>query len=152
MRLPRQRADRGKLDVKMTPMIDVVFQLLIFFVCTVSFQQPEQSLSATPRAVLASGGPGSDRPPPPELEDLRQVDVVITVVRGLTEWTVNGDRCANLLDVERRLSALARLKQFKTIVPVVLDVADDVPMADAIDVYDRALRLGFEKVQFVTPE
>lgn len=146
------RTSRARFDVQMTPMIDVVFQLLIFFVCTVSFQQPEQSLSATPRAVLSAGGPGSHRPLPRELEDLRQVDVVITVVAGRTQWTVNGDVCENILDVVRRLGALARLKQFKTIVPVVLDVADDVPMADAIDVYDRALLLGFEKVQFVTPE
>jgi biopolymer transport protein ExbD len=146
------RAAKARFDVQMTPMIDVVFQLLIFFVCTVSFQQPEQRLSASPRVTVSSGSGSSTRAVPPELEDLRQVDVVVARSDVRTTWTVNGDPCANLDDVRRRLGALARLKQFKTIVPVVLDVADDVPMADAIDVYDAALLLGFEKVQFVTPE
>lgn len=144
---------RTRFDVQMTPMIDVVFQLLIFFVCTVSFQEVEQSLAATPKAApTAAGGAASEKPVPPELEDLRQVEVTLVRRNGTTIWTVNGDGCANLGDVERRLGALARMKQFKAIVPVVLDVADDVPLADAIDVYDLALRLGFEKVQFVTPE
>lgn len=37
MRSPAHRSDRGRLDVKMTPMIDVVFLLLIFFVVTSTF-------------------------------------------------------------------------------------------------------------------
>jgi hypothetical protein len=77
--------------------------------------------------------------------------VQIARTDGRTTWTVNGDACANLADVERRLTALARLKQFIA-VPVVLDVADEVPLADAIDVYDVALELGFEKVQFAANE
>lgn len=143
---------RTRFDVQMTPMIDVVFQLLIFFVCTVSFQEVEQSLAATPRAAPTAGGAAAEQPVPPELEDLRQVEVTLARRDGATFWTVNGDGCTSLADVERRLAALARMKQFKSIVPVILDVADDVPLADAIDVYDLALRLGFEKVQFVTPE
>ena len=145
-------ASRARFDVQMTPMIDVVFQLLIFFVCTVSFQIAEQSLPATPRAEAASGTGAATTPVPPELEDLRQVEVKLIRIDGRTSWTVNGDACANLADVQRRLSALSRLQQFKSIVPVVLDVADDVPLADAIDVYDVALQLGFEKVQFATTE
>jgi biopolymer transport protein ExbD len=145
-------ASRARFDVQMTPMIDVVFQLLIFFVCTVSFQVVEQSLPATPRVTAEAGGAAAEQPVPPELEDLRQVEVKLARTDGRTTWSVNGDACATFADVGRRLTALARLKQFKTIVPVVLDVADDVPLADAIEVYDTALGLGFEKVQFVTEE
>lgn len=144
------RTSKARFDVQMTPMIDVVFQLLIFFVCTVSFQQPEKSLSASPKLTLAAGGGQSNRPVPPELEDLRQVDVGVARRDGRTEWTVNGDPCASLADVRSRLAALAKVRQFNKIVPVVLAVADEVPMADAIDVYDLALLLGYEKVQFVT--
>jgi biopolymer transport protein ExbD len=147
-----QRSAAARFDVQMTPMIDVVFQLLIFFVCTISFMPIEQSLPATPKMPAAGSGAAADRPIPPELEDLRQVEVLLTRRDGATAWTVNGDACASLTDVERRLAALARVRDYKTIVPVVLDAADDVPLADAIDVYDLALQLGYEKVQFVAPE
>ncbi|MEA1952290.1 MAG: biopolymer transporter ExbD, partial [Planctomycetota bacterium] len=45
MRRPSyHREGRERLDVKMTPMIDVIFLLLIFFVCTASFQMLEEVL------------------------------------------------------------------------------------------------------------
>lgn len=147
-----QRSTAARFDVQMTPMIDVVFQLLIFFVCTVNFQAIEKSLPATPRLPATGGGAAANRPIPPELEDLRQVEVLLARNNGATGWTVNGDACVNLHDVERRLAALARVRYYKAIVPVVLDAADDVPLADAIDVYDLALQLGYEKVQFVATE
>src|SRR5262245_60316237 len=93
-------ASRARFDVQMTPMIDVVFQLLIFFVCTVSFQQQEQALLATPKVSAAAGGGAAEQPVPPELEDLRQVEVKLARQDGQTAWTVNGDDCANLRDVE----------------------------------------------------
>ena len=145
-------SSRARFDIQMTPMIDVVFQLLIFFVCTVNFQPPEKSLPATPKPSASGGGASTNQPVPPELEDLKQVEVTLGRSVGRTSWTVNGDSCGNLTDVERRLAALARVREYKSIVPVVLDAADDVPLADAIDVYDLALQLGYEKVQFVTPE
>jgi biopolymer transport protein ExbD len=136
----------------MTPMIDVVFQLLIFFVCTTRFNQQEQSLLATPRPP-ASKGVGAPQPPtPPELEDVREIEIRVARRDGRTEWLVNGDPCATVTEVERRLAALGRIRKFKALVPVILDVQDDVPLADAVDVYDVALRLDYEKGQFVTPE
>lgn len=153
MRATYSRDSAARFDSQMTPMIDVVFQLLIFFVCTANFQKQEESLAATPRLTAQAGGAGAvvDRPPP-ELEDLEQVELNISRKAGATQWTVNGDSCRTLAEVRTRLSALAKIAQFKTIVPVVLDAADDVPMADAIDAYDLCLKLGFQKVQFVTPE
>ena len=112
----------------------------------------ERSLPATPKLPATGGGAAANRPIPPELEDLRQVEVLLARRDGATAWTVNGDGCANLRDVERRLAALARVRDYKAIVPVVLDATDDVPLADAIEVYDLALQLGYEKVQFVAPE
>ena len=44
---------RGDVDVKMTPMIDVVFLLLVFFIWTASFQIVEQVL---PSSVSAQRG------------------------------------------------------------------------------------------------
>ena len=41
-------ARRDSLEIKMTPMIDVVFLLLIFFVWTASFQVVEYLLPRSP--------------------------------------------------------------------------------------------------------
>ena len=152
MRSSGYNSKRARFDVQMTPMIDVVFQLLIFFVCTVSFQKQEQSLQATPKASAAKGSGGTQQQIPPELEDLRQVDVLLRRTAGRTEWLVNQDVCTTANAVRTRLTSLSRIAEYKRIVPVVLDAADDVPLADAIDIYDLCLSLGFAKVQFVTPE
>ena len=45
MRRPSLFLRRERIEVKMTPMIDVVFLLLVFFIWTSSFQIAEQSLS-----------------------------------------------------------------------------------------------------------
>jgi len=37
----RNRVTSGKIALDMTPMIDVVFQLLIFFMCTLKVIEPE---------------------------------------------------------------------------------------------------------------
>ena len=152
MRLTGYNTKRARFDVQMTPMIDVVFQLLIFFVCTVSFQKQEQALQVTPKLAATSGSGTAQQPIPRELEDLRQVELQLRRNAGRTEWLVNQDLCPTAEAVRARLTALARIAEYKRIVPVVLDAADDVPMGDAVDIYDLCLTLGFEKVQFVAPE
>ena len=146
------RVSRVRFDVQMTPMIDVVFQLLIFFVCTVNFKAQEESLPATPRLKATLSGAGAAEKPPPELEDLAEVEIIVRRAAQEVEWVVNREACATLTEVQSRMTALAKIGQMKAQVPIVLDVADDVPMSAAIDVYDLCLALGYEKVQFVTPE
>jgi biopolymer transport protein ExbD len=146
------RTSRVRVDVQMTPLIDVVFQLLIFFVCTVNFKAQEESLPATPRLKATLSGAGAAEKPPPELEDLAEVEIVVHRVEKAVQWVVNREACATLAEVRTRMTALSKIGQMKAKVPVVLDVADDVPMAAAVDVYDLCLALGYEKVQFVTPE
>jgi biopolymer transport protein ExbD len=146
------RTSRVRLDIQMTPMIDVVFQLLIFFVCTASVQLQEESLPATPRLKAATGGGTAVAPVDPDLDALPEVVIVIHRQAAAVEWLVNTEACSTLDEVRRRMTALAKIGAMKAKVPVVLDVADDVPMAAAIDVYDLCLSLGYQKVQFVTPE
>ncbi len=57
MRIPRRR--RTKLAIDLTPMIDCVFQLLIFFMLSSSFQPPMIQL-ALPRASSNDGKLAAD--------------------------------------------------------------------------------------------
>ena len=61
----RKRRDRRPLDVMpakmdLTPMIDVVFLLLVFFLCATRFKTIEDMLNAN----MPDGGPHQDEPPP----------------------------------------------------------------------------------------
>ena len=57
--------DRDReLEIKMTPMIDVVFLLLVFFVWTASFSIVENSLNAELTSQLGEMEVQQDDPPP----------------------------------------------------------------------------------------
>jgi biopolymer transport protein ExbD len=126
----------------MTPMIDVVFQLLIFFVCTASFQAPEELLPAH----LSSGATAPAETADPEIEELEQVVVrVETGPGGGVSWRVNDRPCTALADVRDVLSAVAAVRLD---LPVVLDIAGDVPLGNMVDVWDLCRLVGFQKIQF----
>ena len=68
--LVRQGSDTD-MDSAMTPMIDVVFLLLVFFVWTASFQIVEQILPSEMSAQFGSDSSDQvDPPPPKDFEDV----------------------------------------------------------------------------------
>jgi biopolymer transport protein ExbD len=140
MRLPTHH-DRRHSDIAMTPMIDVVFLLMIFFICTASFQLAEELLP-TSLAVTS----GSSAPAPVDLEsDLERLVVQAAWADGTTRWSVNQRPCASLAEVRQVLRAAAEIDRE---LPVILDVAGEVPLGAMIDVYDMCRLEGFEKIQF----
>jgi biopolymer transport protein ExbD len=142
MRRPPMREDRGRLDVKMTPMIDVVFQLLIFFVCTVSFQALEEQLPANLQATgTGTAAPALDA----EMAELEEVLVKLIARDGRVEWTINDRPYATFDEVRRVLRQLAKLRSD---LPVILDIDGEVPVGGMIDVFDVCRLAGFEKILF----
>ena len=124
MRLPTHHDERRQGDIAMTPMIDVVFLLMIFFICTASYQLAEELLPTS--LAVASG---SSRPAPVEAEpELERLVVRATRADGTTSWVVNERPCDTLLEVRQVLRAAAEIDRS---LPVILDVADDVPHSDA---------------------
>jgi biopolymer transport protein ExbD len=141
MRVPSHHDDRRQTDLAMTPMIDVVFLLMIFFVCTASFQLSEELL---PTSLAVAGG--TSAPSLIEIEpELERILVRATYVDGKTHWVVNERPCDSLLEVRQVLRAVAEIDRS---LPVILDVAGNVPLGDMIDVYDLCRLEGFEKIQF----
>lgn len=124
----------------MTPMIDVVFLLLIFFVCTASFQIAEEVL---PSQLLAAGaGAETEAEPEPELD--RIIIKLRRQPQGLA-WQINESPQMHLSDVKTKLAAIAAIDAS---VPVVLDIGGEVPLGDAIDLYDVCRLVGLAKIQF----
>lgn len=149
MKLPQRHRDGGSpVELNMTPMIDVVFQLLIFFICTANFQVVEQDLLAN-RSAPASAGAAVDFDP--SLAELEEVVVRVGSRDGRLTWAVGDRPCADLREVEL---VLRQLVTIRADLDVIVDVDGDVPLGGAVDVYDLCLVVGLarDKVRFAAPK
>lgn len=146
MRRPPYHRDAGRMEVKMTPMIDVIFLLLIFFVCTASFRAVEEVL---PSNLLLPGAIGAETPIDPDLADLDEIVVKILWSDDHAHWRINDEDYHRLADVRAVLTSVA---QVKSDLPVILDVDGSVPLENVIDVYDLCRRIGLVKIQFAASE
>lgn len=146
MRIPsHQGRDDHPHDLSMTSMIDVVFLLLIFFVCA-SAGQVRESLFPTELSAGAIEAQEFRRQPKPFGEVwlyLRRVDGDRTVVQ------VNeaGEFYADFGLLQRQLELLAAAT---TEIPVILDIQPDVPLGDVIRVDDICRTAGFESINYAT--
>lgn len=142
MRVPTHHG-RTTSDVAMTPMIDVVFQLLIFFICTASFQQAEMLLPmGLAEASATAADAQSSQAPQPEP---RRVVVAMSHDGSKTQWTVDERPVRSLADLQLALQAQAELDRAA---PVTFDVAGGVPLGDMIDVYDLCRLAGLARIEF----
>ncbi len=146
MRRPSPFARRESLEIKMTPMIDVVFLLLVFFVWTASFQVVEYLLPSELSTLL--GNQAALEEPPPEA-DFEDVVIRIHWTGDQPGWTVNDQQADSLAQLQQRLQAIAQVKQDA---PVILHPDEEVPLGDVINVFDLSRLVGFEKIQFVAGE
>lgn len=145
MRYPSlYRRRNEQLDVAMTPMIDVVFMLLIFFVWTASFRVAELVLPSS--LITQSGSTAVELQD--ELEDLERIVVRVGWDGQRPSWVVNDVPVASITAVRERLSVVATIN---VSLPVLVDPLPSVPLGHVIDVYDLARQAGFENVQFATP-
>jgi biopolymer transport protein ExbD len=149
MRRPSIYSQRQQgVDVKMTPMIDVVFLLLVFFVWTASFQIIEQVLPSSISSSSTAGSTPVDTPPPEEI-DFEQIVIRVLWQGGQAAWTINGQPVKSLAAVRSRLATIAEIKQDA---PVILDPDPAAPLGHVIDLYDAARLENFQRVQFAASE
>lgn len=138
----RHAGRRDDLALSMTPMIDVIFLLLVFFVCTASFRPPEQSL---PTQVSLPGSEPADTPPDEEFEDLDDLVVKVLWLKTRPAWELNNRQYGSLGEVRTVLEAAQRVQPG---LPVILNVRPEVPMNHVIDIYDLCRLVGLARVQF----
>ena len=139
-------------DQTMTPLIDVVFLLLIFFVCA-SIGQIRDTLLPT---ELAGGGIASTERPEPErpfgevwlfLTRTGDGRTLVQVNEGGQEYDVNTG------EYRRFRQVISLLSEQAADIPVNLDIAPDVPLGDMIRVYDACYVADFRTVNFaIDPE
>lgn len=143
MRRPGTRANMGDaMSLNMTPMIDVVFQLLIFFVCTTNFQVLEELL---PTRLKGVGSTTSAATVDPRLAELEEVRIKIDNPAGRLAWEINEQRIGERSQLR---PVLVELAQLESALPVTLDVGAEVPLGDMVDVYDLCRLAGFKQIRF----
>ncbi len=130
-----------KPELTMTSMIDVIFLLLIFFVCTASFQLPEEHL---PLNLSRPGTLADVLAQKPEETDFNVAKIRIFAAEG-GYWQLEGNTCRSLKDVEK---VLRRLASIKNDLPVIIDPEGQVPVPQVIDTYDLCRTVGLSRIQF----
>lgn len=133
MKFKRQQAE--ELNVNLTPLIDVVFLLLIFFMVSTTFTKETHLQIDLPQA-------SSDA----VVEAPLVVDIAITAVG---EFSINGKKLVNaqLETVKRAISKVARNQQN---LPIVITADALTPHQAVITAMDAAGQLGFVQMSIAT--
>jgi len=145
MRLPKLRAGGPVCDFDrtVTPMVDVVFQLLVFFVLASGGRIAERTLST----ALSAGTVASTVPLPTPAE--RPAEVWLHLQRDAlhqkTTLRVNTGPSGDLALLPQTLRAA---KDVDPTSGVVLDVQGKVPWGDVIQVYDACRAATFRAINF----
>jgi len=119
-----------ELDLNMTPLIDVVFLLLIFFMVSTTFQKETELKIQLPQA--------SEQTP---TEDTRSIEVVINARGG---YFVNGRELGDSKIVTVR-NAINKLARGKKDTPLVIRADALAPHQSVITAMDAAGQLGMVK-------
>jgi biopolymer transport protein ExbD len=147
MKVPNSSQRRGgAMEINMTPMIDMVFLLIVYFVWTSGDLAQEMLLPSRISEQSGTAAAASSDTPPPEA-DFDPVVVRVSWQGDAPLWRVN-DQPLDSLDELREI--LLNLAEIKRDAPVILHPDPEVPLGSVIDVYDLSRVIGFEKIQFAT--
>ncbi|XZE46060.1 ExbD/TolR family protein [Pirellulaceae bacterium SH467] len=137
----------ASVDSVMTPMIDVVFLLLIFFLTTASFQKLEKQLPAA-SASQPEPAPKGTAPQPTESEvaDFNDIVIKLSMANNGVRYTLQSNAIAGIEELTERLQAILRIRND---VPVIIDPENSVPAGEAIRVYDMVRQNGSVSVFLV---
>ena len=142
MRLPTEK-DRRAIELTMTPMIDVVFLLLVFFIWTSSFDLPEfdlpSSIAQPPVGGVESESINLDA------EEYDEIVVRLDKIEGRLEIRINDETISGLESLSIQLQVILDLGVQP---PVIIDPSDTVTVSSAVLVYDLARNVGADRVLF----
>lgn len=143
----------------MTPMIDVTFLLLVFFLSTTRWAREERviAMDLARREATAEPAPGAAPAPPPPKEDpfvLRDEALRLSVrADGSVDAGTPMNRRLSLPDLRAALAAECRgashpTGMFEPSFPIVIAPTDDAPWEVAVSALDAATAAGFRNVGF----
>ena len=144
---------KGKIELQMTPMIDIVFNLVIFFILMPSFDKEGYLPTNLPRDT---GLQNTSRKKLNKLRiDLLHVEPYETN-KDRAEIVLNSEKIKDYAELRKRLRETRRaLKaQGKDIakVPVVIAPDQVIWQKHVVAAFDSAIDAGFKNIQFTVPK
>ncbi len=153
MRLPiRSRSVEDDAD-PMTSMIDVVFLLLVFFICASIGSVADRLLPANLQGTTTAAPESTDAAErwehPPIQIRLQPADDAGSEPQASPQVLLNGQPLQNLPELHSRLTQLAAIDPSA---PVVLSIHDDIRVQDFVSIYDLCQRLKLERISFAVSQ
>jgi biopolymer transport protein ExbD len=133
-----RRQKRQQDGINLTPLIDVVFLLLIFFMVSTTFTRETRLSVELPEA---EGERTNEETP-------KQIEVLIDKDGG---YAINGNMLVNR-KIDTIMAALEQLSDTDKSMPIIITADKEAPHGAVITVMDAAGRVGFEKLNFSTQE
>jgi len=132
MQFRKKGRTRGATEVNMTPLIDIVFQLLIFFLITTTFVQNPGIEVSLPKASSA-----------PVTTETEMVIVAVTKDGGI----IHEGKLVSVTELEARLKEHHRQRANAT---VIVQADTDTPHGNVVQVMDIARSIGFAQLAIAT--
>ena len=124
----KQQSQEDPLNI--TAMIDVVFLLLIFFICTASLNLPESEIKT---AIPA----GANKVP-----EFQPVQLSLSKANGQLQVACDSTVCQNDSVLVKLISSRSQLAD----IPVVFSVSDEVSYDDLVHTIDLCRQGGLKKI------
>ncbi len=129
------RRQRQEVDVNLTPLIDVVFLLLIFFMVSTTF---------TKKSHLSIDLPEASR----QTVQVADIQIELSVTRQ-GDYAINGVSLVNR-DGETLRAAIERVSEGDTSIPIIITADSSTPHQSVVTAMDIAGQLGFTKLSITT--
>ncbi|HBD13565.1 MAG TPA: biopolymer transporter ExbD [Porticoccaceae bacterium] len=130
----RRQAHRDQ-GVNLTPLIDVVFLLLIFFMVSTTFTRQTELVVNLPEADAA-----------PSETQAKSIDVLITADGN---YSLNGIALVNT-QIKTLMAGLKELSAGRTDIPLTITADANVRHQAVVTAMDAAGRLGFGNLSIIT--
>ncbi len=161
MRLRRLiQDDDSDAGPDMSPMIDIVFNLLIFFLCATKFKTAEGAIET----YLPKDQGLASRTTPQSIDEVRitvswreetQTATLRLGAKLLTQpgdWDVKDSTLSPVWPrLARGLQELKDTQQGPEPLPVTLDIRPQVPHQYAVSALNEVIRVGLKEVRFAAP-
>lgn len=131
-----QRQSREEININLTPLIDVVFLLLIFFMISTTFTREAHLNISLPEASVQAGSE-----PPTEAIDV--------VVGAQGQYTINDETLVSN-DALTLRRAILKLAGEARDLPFIITADAQASHQSVVTVMDVASRLGFSQLRITT--
>jgi biopolymer transport protein ExbD len=131
-----QRQRRQEIEINLTPLIDVVFLLLIFFMVSTTFTRETHLTINLPEASTAG-------------ETEQRADSIDVVIGAEGQYTVNGNPLVSSDPLTLR-RALVKIAGEARDLPFIITADAQTAHQAVVTVMDVAARLGFQQLSITT--